>query len=130
MDALPVLLPPSALPRTSTNDWKPTKYFAPPQPPPVDEQRTEIAQAAARQLLDGKALKKTRPRRTVDYGGSMGRWILVRSHFCYYLTCDTNSFVVQNRQCRPNPRYVPYIRPAAPFIIDVSVHYVLTPITR
>ncbi|KAL5512021.1 PFS2 [Sanghuangporus vaninii] len=100
MDALPVLLPPSALPRTSLNEWKPTKYTAPPQPPPADEQRNEIALAAARQLLDGKALKKTRPRRTVDYSGAMGRWILTR-------------------RCRPNPRYTPYIRPAPPFIIDL-----------
>lgn len=78
MDALPVLLPSSALPRTSLSDWRPTRHEAPPQPPPADEQRTEIALAAARQLLDGKALKKTRPRRTVDYTGAMGRWILVR----------------------------------------------------
>ena len=31
----------------------------------------------ARQLADGKPVKKVRPRRTVDYGGAMGRWILV-----------------------------------------------------
>lgn len=31
----------------------------------------------ARQLMDGKTVKKVRPRRTVDYGGPMGRWALV-----------------------------------------------------
>lgn len=32
----------------------------------------------ARQLMDGKTVKKVRPRRTVDYGGPLGRWALVR----------------------------------------------------
>ncbi|TRM59843.1 hypothetical protein BD626DRAFT_506592 [Schizophyllum amplum] len=27
-------------------------------------------------MLDGKMLKKTRPRRTVDFNGGMGRWNL------------------------------------------------------
>ncbi|KAH8114150.1 hypothetical protein DFH11DRAFT_1596108 [Phellopilus nigrolimitatus] len=41
------------------------------QPPPADEHRQDIAIAVAAQLLDGKALKKTRPRR-------MGLWMLSR----------------------------------------------------
>ncbi|THH05312.1 hypothetical protein EW145_g4889 [Phellinidium pouzarii] len=100
VDTLPVLLPSSCLPRVSSSGWRPSRHLETPQPPPADEHRQDIAMAAARQLLDGKALKKTRPRRTVDYGGSMGRSIL-------------------NRKSRPNPSYVPYIRPAAPFIIDL-----------
>ncbi|KAI5120148.1 hypothetical protein M0805_003635 [Coniferiporia weirii] len=99
-DALPVLLPSYSLPRTSPSEWRPRKHLQPPQPPPADEGRQDIAVAAARQLLDGKALKKTRPRRTVDYGGSMGRLIL-------------------NRKSRPNPLYTPYIRPAPPFVTDL-----------
>ena len=35
----------------------------------------------ARQLMDGKTVKKVRPRRTVDYGGPLGRWALVRLPF-------------------------------------------------
>ncbi|TFK46355.1 WD40 repeat-like protein [Heliocybe sulcata] len=56
---------------------------------------------SARQgAVDGKALKKIRPRRTVDYGGGMGRWALMR-------------------KLRPNPTYVPQPRPALPYIIDL-----------
>ncbi|KAF8481418.1 WD40-repeat-containing domain protein [Gautieria morchelliformis] len=56
--------------------------------------------AAQRQLMDGKALKKTRPRRTVDYAGGMGRWALVR-------------------KLRPSPYYVPHLRPGPSYIIDL-----------
>lgn len=54
----------------------------------------------ARQLMDGKTVKKVRPRRTVDYGGPMGRWALLR-------------------KLRPNATHVPYLRPAPPYIIDL-----------
>ena len=44
----------------------------------VDDQRIhDLELAVQRQLLDGKALKKTRPRWTVDYAGGMGHWALV-----------------------------------------------------
>ncbi|KZT11127.1 WD40 repeat-like protein [Laetiporus sulphureus 93-53] len=56
--------------------------------------------AMARQLMDGKPVKKVRPRRTVDYSGPMGRWALLR-------------------KLRPNSTYVPYLRPAPPYIIDL-----------
>lgn len=39
-------------------------------------------EANARQFADGKPVKKTRPRRTVDYNGGLGRWTLVRSQEC------------------------------------------------
>jgi polyadenylation factor subunit 2 len=74
---LPVLLPDRARPSSTTNlEWTPTKYRSAPQPPPTDEGK--IPDNDPRQLLDGKLIKKTRPRRTVDYNGGMGRWALVR----------------------------------------------------
>jgi hypothetical protein len=76
--AHPALLPATTEQGQAARKWQPSKYTQPPQPPPQDEARQrEIEMATARQLQDGKALKKIRPRRTVDYGGSMGRWILV-----------------------------------------------------
>ena len=76
--ALPILLP---VQNTKTNkypEWTPQRHLQPPQPPVVDDQRIlDLELAVQRQLLDGKALKKTRPRRTVDYAGGMGRWALV-----------------------------------------------------
>lgn len=79
--SLPVLLPPKAIPtpnHTSHLEWTPKKYLSEPQPPPTDDTKTqELEMAAARQMMDGKIVKKTRPRRTVDYNGSLGRWALV-----------------------------------------------------
>ena len=78
---VPVLLPSNSLPRPShpTLEWTPKRYLTGPQPPPVDDAKVvEQELAAARQLADGKAVKKTRPRRTVDFNGGMGRWALVR----------------------------------------------------
>ena len=42
-----------------------------------DMKLQELEMAAARQMMDGKIVKKTRPRRTVDYNGGLGRWGLV-----------------------------------------------------
>ena len=71
--ALPILLPLNSVPRKHDIEWQPTKYRLPPQPPPsVDDSKTpEI-------VLDGRLIKKTRPRKTVDYFGGMGRWETVR----------------------------------------------------
>lgn len=78
---LPVLLPPKAIPSSSSSshsDWTPKRYLTGPQPPPNDDAKTqELEMAAARQMMDGKIVKKTRPRRTVDFNGSLGRWALV-----------------------------------------------------
>ncbi|KAI6123199.1 WD40-repeat-containing domain protein [Pisolithus croceorrhizus] len=101
--SIPLLLPPTAIPRPASweHEWTPKRYLSGPQPPPVDDARVlEQEMATARQLADGKAVKKTRPRRTVDYNGGMGRWALLRKH-------------------RPNPTYVPCMRPAPPYIIDL-----------
>ena len=79
LESLPLLLPSSSLPQASTSKWQPKRHLLPPQKPPVDEgKELEMSLALARQSIDGKAIKKTRPRRTVDYGGGMGRYILVR----------------------------------------------------
>jgi hypothetical protein len=75
---LPVLLPkPTSINQGTRLGWTPRKYLTPLQPPPVDDMRLNEAELAARSLLDGKQLKKTRPRRTVDFNGGMGRWTLV-----------------------------------------------------
>ena len=79
---VPVLLPSNSLPRPShpTLEWTPKRYLTGPQPPPVDDAKIlEQELAAARQLADGKSVKKTRPRRTVDFNGGLGRWALVRT---------------------------------------------------
>ena len=75
----PLLLPPEyILPDPNPEEWAPAKLFEEPAPPPVDNDKIrELELAAQRQLLDGKALKKTRPRRTVDYTGGVGKFALV-----------------------------------------------------
>ncbi|KAI6125282.1 hypothetical protein EV401DRAFT_1938833 [Pisolithus croceorrhizus] len=44
--------------------------------------------ATARQLADGKVVKKTRPRRTVDYNDGLGRWALVSYERCTSTRCN------------------------------------------
>ena len=81
MSGLPVLLPASAIPQPTPTphlEWKPKRYLSEPQPPPQDEGKLlEQELANQRQMIDGKIIKKTRPRRTVDYNGGIGRWALV-----------------------------------------------------
>ena len=78
MATLPLLLPTQPAKSTSSSTSEPKRHLQPPQPPIIDDQRVhDLELAVQRQLLDGKALKKTRPRRTVDYAGAMGRWGLV-----------------------------------------------------
>ncbi|KIK68529.1 hypothetical protein GYMLUDRAFT_237569 [Collybiopsis luxurians FD-317 M1] len=100
----PVLLPSNALPQKHTIphiEWTPQKYRNPPQPPPVDDSRAQEQELAyARQFMDGKLIKKTRPRRTVDFNGGMGRWNMLR-------------------KLRPNPLYMYQMRPCPPSIINL-----------
>jgi polyadenylation factor subunit 2 len=119
MSDVPLLLPEYLQPRLSSSSWQPTKHLLPPNPPPVDEgQVRDQEMAAQRQLMDGKALKKTRPRRTVDYAGGMGRWGLVGA--CTYSKEPDCSGIIQLRKLRPSPYYVPHLRPGPSYIIDVS----------
>ncbi|KAH8100286.1 WD40-repeat-containing domain protein [Cristinia sonorae] len=102
-EPLPVLLPSSSIPssKASQLEWKPTRDYDIPVPPPPEDARTHDQEMAmARQAMDGKVVKKVRPRRTVDYGGPLGRWALLR-------------------KMRPSTTYVPYLRPAPPYIIDL-----------
>jgi polyadenylation factor subunit 2 len=81
MSDLPVLLPANVLPKPPSAarlHWEPQKFLSEPQPPPQDDGKLmEQDLANARQTIDGKLIKKTRPRRTVDYNGGVGRWALV-----------------------------------------------------
>jgi polyadenylation factor subunit 2 len=123
--AHPALLPATAEQGQAARKWQPSKYTQPPQPPPQDEARQrEIEMATARQLQDGKALKKIRPRRTVDYGGSMGRWILVSMLRTEYEVTSSDP-TEQLRKLRPNATYTPRIHPVIPIIIDVGLNGVL-----
>ncbi|KAJ7778686.1 WD40-repeat-containing domain protein [Mycena maculata] len=101
---LPVLLPPRAVPHPPSVphvEWTPSRYLTASQPPPIDDAtRMQELEANARQFADGKPVKKTRPRRTVDYNGGLGRWALLR-------------------KLRPSRGYVPYLRPSPPYIIDL-----------
>ncbi|KAJ7611655.1 WD40-repeat-containing domain protein [Roridomyces roridus] len=102
--SLPVLLSQRAVPHPAPVphvEWTPSRYLSAPQPPPIDDAtRMQELEANARQFAEGKPIKKTRPRRTVDYNGSLGRWALLR-------------------KLRPSHGYVPYLRPSPPYIIDL-----------
>ena len=76
--SLPLLLPPCYLPsqEESKIGWRPTRNLEVPNPPPPEDPRA-LEMDMARQLADGKPVKKVHPRRTVDYAGAMGRWALV-----------------------------------------------------
>ena len=123
MSSLPILLPASVIPKSSPSvyhEWKPQRYLSEPQPPPQDDGKIiEQEMASARQMLDGKIIKKTRPRRTVDYNGTLGRWALVSSLRVVLFNHSLTGVRMQLRKLRPNPGYVPHLRPSPSFIIDV-----------
>ena len=122
-EPLPVLLPSSVLPQSQSRSnvhipphksWQPKNYLSSPQPPPQDE--NAISKLAELQsslgagagsgagvnpaLLDGKILKKTRPRRTVDYNGGLGRLMLV----CFFNLehLETNERVAEKTPSQPD----------------------------
>ncbi|PVG00060.1 WD40 repeat-like protein [Serendipita vermifera] len=97
---LPILIP--NLKPLPEDIWKPTKYLIKPEPPAALPDITPAVEAAAQMVgIDGKTLlKKTKPRRTVDYFGPVGRWLWIR-------------------RTAPSPGFVPGIRPAPPYIIDL-----------
>ena len=84
MTPLPVLLPAKCLPpaERSPLEWVPKADLSTPAPAPVDETTVDQEIAMARQAMEGKVVRKVRPRRTVDYGGPMGRWTLVSVRLC------------------------------------------------
>ena len=84
---LPVLLPSRSLPTSQEGrvEWTPKRNLEVPNSAPPEDPRM-LEMDLARQLADGKPVKKVRPRRTVDYGGAMGRWTLVRSNTCFCFT--------------------------------------------
>lgn len=77
--SLPLLLPEQHS-ELAEQEWQPSRFLSGPQPPPADDVKlNELEMLANARQLDGKLIiKKTRPRRTVDYNGGMGRWELVR----------------------------------------------------
>lgn len=87
-DPLPVLLPPTAVANPSEFEWRPQRDLDIPVPAPPEDARTHDQEMAmARQAMDGKVVKKVRPRRTVDYGGPLGRWTLVSRLICLIYVC-------------------------------------------
>lgn len=77
-----LLIPAEQLLDTPNDVWSPSKHKLPPEPPPPPPEMPISQEMAAAQGIDGKLLlKKTKPRRTVDYFGPMGRWFYV---------CQTN----------------------------------------
>ena len=86
MAGLPVLLPAKVQPpaEPSPFEWVPKLDLSTPAPAPLDDTSVDQEVAMARQALEGKVVRKVRPRRTVDYGGPMGRWglvsVVIRGH--------------------------------------------------
>ena len=75
---VPLLIPAKHLLDTPDDVWSPSKHKLPPEPPPPPPEMPISQEMAAAQGIDGKLLlKKTKPRRTVDYFGPMGRWLYV-----------------------------------------------------
>ncbi|KAG8835942.1 pre-mRNA cleavage and polyadenylation factor (CPF) complex subunit [Serendipita sp. 399] len=106
---LPILIP--NLQPLPQDVWKPTKHLSKPEPPPpLPDVSPAIEAAAMAAGMDGKTLlKKTKPRRTVDYFAPMGRW----------LWASISSFDTRIRKVAPSPGHAPRLRPAPPYIIDL-----------
>lgn len=78
-----LLIPAKQLLDVPDDVWFPSKHRLPPEPPPPPPEMPISQEMAAAQGIDGKLLlKKTKPRRTVDYFGPMGRWLYVCSSHC------------------------------------------------
>lgn len=108
MPPLPVLLPQGSRPssQVSQHEWRPKRDLSIPLPAPQEDSMTQEQQMAmARVGPDGK-VKKVRPRRTVDYGGPMGRWALVSicidssNEYILILSASYESCDRTKRMCR------------------------------
>jgi len=80
-----LLIPAKQLLGVPDDVWSPSKHMLPPEPPPPPPEMPISQEMAAAQGIDGKLLlKKTKPRRTVDYFGPMGRWLYVCQTRCLF----------------------------------------------
>ncbi len=113
---VPTLLP-FALPQADSQAWAPSKYLGEPQPPPPDLERLAQEAAAQRAGMDPRAIKKVKPRRTVDYGGELGRWRLVST--LERFSPNLCSCGHQHRKMKPGSA-LSTLRPAPTYIVDVS----------
>lgn len=75
--SVPYLLPQKP-PILDENAWRPSKYLEEPEPPGPDLERLAQEEAAQKAGMDPRAIKKVKPRKTVDYHGGIGRWNDVR----------------------------------------------------
>lgn len=91
---LPVLLPQNVVPKSELTpyEWKPKRSPTDLMPVPAEERTHDQEMAMARQAMDGKVVKKVRPRRTVDYGGPMGRWALVSRYSLMHMISAETAF--------------------------------------
>lgn len=97
--SLPVLLPSRAIPSPESSiGWRPKRNLDTPNPPPPEDPRA-VEMDMARQVQDGKPPKKVRPRRTVDYGGAMGRWTLVRNARVLVFACGLTNLLCSTGKC-------------------------------
>ncbi|KZO95190.1 WD40 repeat-like protein [Calocera viscosa TUFC12733] len=95
----PLLLSPPHIQQTDA--WRPTRYLDPPRPPPVDPTFAREQEIAQQRLnAEGRAVRKVKPRRTVDFNGELAKMRLLK-------------------KIRPSAGYVPLLRPAPPFVIDL-----------
>jgi hypothetical protein len=81
---LPLLLPARPTKTTNYPSWKYQRYHEALQPPVIDDQGIhDLEFAVQHQLLDGKVLKKTPPRRrwTMREGWAVGRWSVQTPEF-------------------------------------------------
>ncbi|KIO28139.1 hypothetical protein M407DRAFT_22615 [Tulasnella calospora MUT 4182] len=97
--SVPYLLPQKP-PILDEYAWRPSNYLEDPQPPGPDLERLAQEEAAQKAGMDPRAIKKVKPRKTVDYHGGIGRW---------------NNL----RKTRPNRNYLPAMRPAATYVVDL-----------
>lgn len=114
-----------ALERPQSADvWEPVAWRDPPAPPSMarrvaEEQALEMAAMQGHGRSDGRA-RKLRPRRTVDIGGSMARWYMVRHS---PLRSRTGTPQPRRRQMRSlrtahHERKIP--RPGLDYLIEAS----------
>jgi polyadenylation factor subunit 2 len=72
----PILLAPPH--RVQEDHWRPSRYLEPPRPPPVDSTFAREQEIAQQRLnAEGRAVRKVKPRRTVDFNGELSKMRIV-----------------------------------------------------